>query len=1090
MRVFILLPLLAIGFLISTSTVFAAWTLNNFSHTPDTYQAGAVAAYTYSFTNDTALVIDEGEGVFERVANISFPIGYDLSTVDLSQATLTVDSVPVALDLVRSTVSVAFRRITITAAQTIPANSAVVIVIPGITNPSTPGVYTFTVSDFNTTNTAGNGYDNPDAIDNITITTATPDGNLYEAEFWNAGIGESPEIDFDALGTPDYVESDFDISGVNWGEGSPNGSINGNNFVARFTRTDTFIGGPVKFTMTDADDGFRVYLDGDLVMERWNNSFGSAMVEGVNVPAGEHTVIVEYYEDEIHAFLSFEYEDLGLPGSGTAESPWEISACYEIVHPGYYELQNNITGVQGDCIIINADDVFFDGGDFTISSDGLQENQAILSQGFDRISIENVTIDQFYDGIMIHDSQGESIIDNVTITNSTDDAVDLHGATNITISNSSITESNDDGIQIHSYDNGVDALLISSDVVIIDVIITTTQDNAIEGSAIEGLAITNSTINDTTNGDGINITSEYDPYQQGAVYSNTITISNNEFLNNNNDAISLQYVSDVTIEENQLTDIGSDAIFIAAGSDVTVSRNTISTAGADGIDFSYNDVEDPNEDVTITNNTMIGIADNGIELAEVYGATVTGNSIQAVDRGVDVFNSEDIVATNNTMTPVTEEYLAIPSDEYNFTTLDIGDAEDSITDSDDDSFVYTLPFTFNFMGRDIISVQISTNGGIELLEDGEDCEICDEYGLYSDYLDNDIIFSSFDDLDTNGGYVAVFDLDDERGERVVIEFYGRTHDDNDTNLTPIHLQTVLYPDGRIEWHFKEMQFENYDSEMFTGVYDYESETLYRAGKLIDGEEVGYAGDFSGDGSFETVEGFVANIGIDLDQVSNSSFIQNNIRASQWVYAAGLTNVSFNNTDSGNTYRLLNGDGAWTIFDITDSDNNGYADAGVNRPFSEATIGIDYWEGEGQDAYPATENEATVVVDPQRPRRRVIGYMPSVVKQRQEDEEQKKVLAAPACPTDQLLTQNLRAPSRNGAFNSYTKGVVTQANILQAHLNRLGFNSGPVDGILGPISTGAIKRMQIYLGTTPDGYVGPITRGLLNKSCGVEGLKKN
>ena len=88
-----------------------------------------------------------------------------------------------------------------------------------------------------------------------------------------------------------------------------------------------------------------------------------------------------------------------------------------------------------------------------------------------------------------------------------------------------------------------------------------------------------------------------------------------------------------------------------------------------------------------------------------------------------------------------------------------------------------------------------------------------------------------------------------------------------------------------------------------------------------------------------------------------------------------------------------------------------------------------------------------------------------------------------CSADQLLTQNLRAPSRNGVFNSYTQGIVREINILQGHLNRLGFNSGPIDGIAGPLTDGAIKRMQVFLGTTPDGFVGPITRGLLNNSCG-------
>ena len=92
-----------------------------------------------------------------------------------------------------------------------------------------------------------------------------------------------------------------------------------------------------------------------------------------------------------------------------------------------------------------------------------------------------------------------------------------------------------------------------------------------------------------------------------------------------------------------------------------------------------------------------------------------------------------------------------------------------------------------------------------------------------------------------------------------------------------------------------------------------------------------------------------------------------------------------------------------------------------------------------------------------------------------------------CAANQLLTQNLKAPSRNGIYNNYTKGIVTEAKILQTHMNRLGFNAGPVDGILGPLSDGAIKRMQKYLGTLQDGKVGPITRGLINNSCGKNSL---
>jgi hypothetical protein len=87
-----------------------------------------------------------------------------------------------------------------------------------------------------------------------------------------------------------------------------------------------------------------------------------------------------------------------------------------------------------------------------------------------------------------------------------------------------------------------------------------------------------------------------------------------------------------------------------------------------------------------------------------------------------------------------------------------------------------------------------------------------------------------------------------------------------------------------------------------------------------------------------------------------------------------------------------------------------------------------------------------------------------------------------CPVSEQITQNLRSGAYNGNYHPYTSGTVTEAHLLQRHLNRLGFSSGEEDGKIGPISTRAIQRMQTYLGTKPDGIVGPLTRAVLNNSC--------
>lgn len=87
-----------------------------------------------------------------------------------------------------------------------------------------------------------------------------------------------------------------------------------------------------------------------------------------------------------------------------------------------------------------------------------------------------------------------------------------------------------------------------------------------------------------------------------------------------------------------------------------------------------------------------------------------------------------------------------------------------------------------------------------------------------------------------------------------------------------------------------------------------------------------------------------------------------------------------------------------------------------------------------------------------------------------------------CPPEQTLHQKLKKGDKNGLYSTYQKENITEVKILQAHLNRLGYGSGSVDGVIGPITEGAIKRMQSFLEVVPDGIVGPFTIAAINKSC--------
>ena len=86
--------------------------------------------------------------------------------------------------------------------------------------------------------------------------------------------------------------------------------------------------------------------------------------------------------------------------------------------------------------------------------------------------------------------------------------------------------------------------------------------------------------------------------------------------------------------------------------------------------------------------------------------------------------------------------------------------------------------------------------------------------------------------------------------------------------------------------------------------------------------------------------------------SGEVFLGNTLRGNHWVSSSsGNPKAVFNSSSSGNTYYFANGSGAWTAFDITDTDGDGWADSGTARPFSAATVGSSYWPSSGEDWFP-------------------------------------------------------------------------------------------------------------------------------------------
>jgi hypothetical protein len=120
-------------------------------------------------------------------------------------------------------------------------------------------------------------------------------------EGWRASYFNNPNLE----GLPAFQQTVPAID-FNWGGGSPNSAIPGDRFSARFERTFNFSLDDYRFT-AKVDDGVRVYLDGQLLINEWHyydSGIGDTFVADRRLE-GIHTLTVEYYEDGGDARITF-----------------------------------------------------------------------------------------------------------------------------------------------------------------------------------------------------------------------------------------------------------------------------------------------------------------------------------------------------------------------------------------------------------------------------------------------------------------------------------------------------------------------------------------------------------------------------------------------------------------------------------------------------------------------------------------------------------------------------------------------------------------------------------------------------------------
>jgi LysM repeat protein len=82
----------------------------------------------------------------------------------------------------------------------------------------------------------------------------------------------------------------------NWGTGSPFGNSNEDRFSVRWEKVEFFKGGAYTFFAT-ADDGVRVYVDDQLIIDGWVIQPATDYKADIHLGEGPHKLVVEYYEE-------------------------------------------------------------------------------------------------------------------------------------------------------------------------------------------------------------------------------------------------------------------------------------------------------------------------------------------------------------------------------------------------------------------------------------------------------------------------------------------------------------------------------------------------------------------------------------------------------------------------------------------------------------------------------------------------------------------------------------------------------------------------------------------------------------------------
>ena len=123
-------------------------------------------------------------------------------------------------------------------------------------------------------------------------------------------------------GTPVLTQCEAPLD-HDWALGGPGAPVPNDTFSARWTGQFTFPAGDTTFSVT-GDDGIRLWVDGQLLIDKWIDQSATTYTANRTLGAGTHEVSVEYYENTGDAVAKASWSGAGgdtTPPTVTAQSP-------------------------------------------------------------------------------------------------------------------------------------------------------------------------------------------------------------------------------------------------------------------------------------------------------------------------------------------------------------------------------------------------------------------------------------------------------------------------------------------------------------------------------------------------------------------------------------------------------------------------------------------------------------------------------------------------------------------------------------------------------------------------------------------------